>query len=69
MELPRFLSHKQTLDVCEAFGSPLFIYDEATLRRQAALALSFPNAFGLTVRFAMKALPNAAVLQALPAST
>ena len=30
---------------------------------QAAAVLAFPNAFGLTVRYAMKASPNAALLK------
>lgn len=59
----RFLSHEQARRVRKDFGSPVFVYDEATLRRQAESALHFPNAYGLTARFAMKALPNAAVLQ------
>ena len=31
---------------------------------QAQAALAFPNAFGLTVRYAMKSSPNAAILKA-----
>ena len=53
----------QAREVASKFGTPAYVYDEATLKRQAQAALEFPNAFGLTVRFAMKALPNAAVLQ------
>lgn len=30
---------------------------------QASKALSFPHLYGLTVRFAMKACPNAAILK------
>ena len=59
----RFLTPEGTLKLREEFGTPFFVYDEATLKGQALKALDFPNAFGLTVRFAMKALPNAAVLQ------
>ena len=59
----RFLDPEQALKIRDAHGSPIFVYDEATLRRQAESALRFPNAYGLTARFAMKALPNAAVLQ------
>jgi diaminopimelate decarboxylase len=44
-------------------GTPAYVYSQAALERQAAAALAFPNAFGLTARFAMKALPNAAVLR------
>jgi len=47
----------------ERFGTPLYVYDEATLRKQAQTALAFPAPFGLTVRYAMKALPTAAILQ------
>jgi diaminopimelate decarboxylase len=39
------------------------VYDQATLETQADAMLAFPNAFGLTVRFAMKACPNAAILK------
>ncbi len=49
--------------VADTFGTPVFVYDEATLTANAQAALAFPNAYGLTVRFAMKALPNAAVLR------
>jgi diaminopimelate decarboxylase len=59
----RFLTEEQAREVAAAHGTPIYVYDEATLKRQARAALAFPNAFGLTVRFAMKALPNAAVLQ------
>ena len=59
----RFLAAEQTRAIRASFGSPAYVYDEATLREQAGRALEFPNAYGLTVRFAMKALPNAAVLQ------
>jgi diaminopimelate decarboxylase len=49
--------------LAETFGTPAYIYSEPALRRAAEDCLAFPNPFGLTVRFAMKALPNAAVLQ------
>ena len=41
----------------------MYVYDEKTLKSQALAALNFPNPYGLTVRFAMKACPNAAILQ------
>lgn len=63
METLRFLSAGEVDTVRQRFGSPVYVYDEATLRRQAAAALAFPNAFGLTVRYAMKAWSNAAVLK------
>lgn len=45
------------------YGSPVHIYAEKTLQRQVEKALNFPNAFGLTVRFALKACPNAAIIR------
>ena len=58
-----FLNPDQCRDIKAKVGTPCFVYDEATLKRQATTALSFPNAYGLTVRFAMKASPNAAILK------
>jgi len=62
-ETLRFLTPEQVRDFATRFGTPLYVYDEATLRRRAAETLAFPNAFGLTVRYAMKASPNRAILQ------
>ena len=45
------------------FGTPAYVYSQAALEQQATAALAFPNASGVTVRFAMKALPNANVLR------
>jgi diaminopimelate decarboxylase len=45
----------------------VYVYDERTLKAQAREALDFPNAFGLTVRYAMKASPNAALIRILAA--
>ena len=48
---------------CAGGATPLYAYSEARLLAQADAALAFPAPFGLTVRFALKALPNAAVLR------
>ena len=63
MEKLRFLTPEKAREVRDTFGTPAYVYDEATLAAQAKAALAFPNAFGLTVRYAMKASPNAAILQ------
>ncbi len=63
MEKLRFLTLEKAREVREAFGTPVYVYDTTELTAQAHLALAFPNAFGLTVRYAMKACPNAAILQ------
>ncbi len=45
------------------FGTPCYIYFEDELIARAKAALKFPNAFGITVRYAMKAASNAAILK------
>lgn len=65
MELLQFLTDDQVRALQRDFGTPVFVYDEATLERQAREVLSFPNPFGLTARFAMKALPTGAILRLL----
>ena len=60
-----FLDRDRVREVRERFGTPVFVYDEKTLESQAQKALQFPNAYGLTARYAMKALPTAAVVRIL----
>eukprot|EP00520_Triparma_pacifica_P003732 CAMPEP_0118645250 /NCGR_PEP_ID=MMETSP0785-20121206/7396_1 /TAXON_ID=91992 /ORGANISM="Bolidomonas pacifica, Strain CCMP 1866" /LENGTH=490 /DNA_ID=CAMNT_0006537111 /DNA_START=1 /DNA_END=1473 /DNA_ORIENTATION=+ len=43
--------------------TPFYAYSKERLEESASQALAFPNAYGLTVRYAMKALPTRAVLQ------
>lgn len=63
MEKLKFLNAAQAASVRQTVGTPAFVYDEKTLKAQAAATLAFPNPFGLTVRYAMKACPNAAILR------
>lgn len=63
MENLRFLTSQDAARVREQFGTPTYVYDAASLRAQAEAALAFPNASGLTVRYAMKAAPNATILR------
>jgi diaminopimelate decarboxylase len=46
-----------------AGGTPLYAYSLEKLQASATNCLAFPNAYGLTVRYAMKACPNASILQ------
>lgn len=59
----RFLTPDQVRSIANRFGSPVYVYDEKTLRASVEQVLSFPNAFGLTARFAMKANPSRAILK------
>jgi diaminopimelate decarboxylase len=65
MELLQFLTNDQIRILQRDYGTPVFVYDEATLERQAREVLNFPNPYGLTVRYAMKALPTGAILKLL----
>ncbi|WP_269527097.1 diaminopimelate decarboxylase [Coraliomargarita parva] len=58
-----FLTYTSARAIADEFGAPVYVYDEATLRANAEAVLAFPNAYGLTARYAMKACPNAAVLK------
>jgi diaminopimelate decarboxylase len=58
-----FLSERVANEIRSAYGSPVYVYDEKILLTQATSALQFPSNDGLTVRYAMKACPNAAILQ------
>lgn len=63
MEQPKFPDGKTAKKIAAKFETPCYVYDEASLVKQAKAALAFPNAFGLTVRYAMKAASNAAILK------
>ena len=60
---PRFLDYTTARMIADDFGTPVYVYDMTTLKANAAAVLAFPNAFGLTARYAMKASPNAAILK------
>jgi diaminopimelate decarboxylase len=60
---PRFLDYSTAHTIAESFGTPIYVYDQQSLAANAAAVLAFPNAFGLTARYAMKASPNAAILK------
>ena len=63
VESLRFLTSPLVNEVAKDFGTPVYVYDAKLLKEQATKALQFPNAFGLTVRFAMKSSPNAMILK------
>ena len=65
MDLIPFLSADQVRQIQKDYGTPVYVYDQATLEEQADRVMAFPSAFGLTARYAMKACPSAAVLHIL----
>lgn len=59
-----FLTPESTKACIEAAGgTPLYAYSLEKLKDSAEKCLAFPNAYGLRVRYAMKACPNRSILQ------
>lgn len=58
-----FLTAESAKACVDLAGSPVFAYSLEKLQTSADSCLAFPNAYGLTVRYAMKACPNAAILK------
>ena len=58
-----FLGPADASSVRERFGTPCFVYDRAALEGAARAGLAFPHAFGFTLRYAMKANSNHAILR------
>src|SRR6058998_111287 len=58
-----FLTSAEAALVRERFGTPCYVYDRGALEAAARAALAFPQAFGFTLRYAMKANPSHAVLR------
>ncbi len=63
MKTPKILTPNQVSRIANDFGTPIYAYDEAKLKSSAINALNFPNAFGLKVRYAMKANSTAAIIR------
>jgi len=65
IEKLRFLTDDDVREISREFGTPVFVYSQKVLEEQAQKALTMPNAYGLTVRYAMKANPNTSILRIL----
>ncbi len=63
IETLQFLTSAQAWEIEKNYGSPIYAYSEARLMEAAEKVLAFPNAFGLTARYAMKASPNQNILR------
>lgn len=57
------ISSQQAIDIAQKFGTPVYAYNEGILEKHAQETLAFPHAFGLTVRYAMKAAPTKKIIQ------
>ena len=63
MSSMRFLNDALVERVRESFGTPVYVYDQATLEQAAREVKAFPAPCSLVGRYAMKALPNRSVLR------
>ena len=59
----KFLTIAEIPGIAEEFGTPCFVYDLDTLRQRYEYFASLPHAFGLTIRYSVKANANRAVLR------
>jgi len=60
-----FLSKEQVRAIQARFGTPVYVYGETALKKLAHNVLSIPAPFGLTARYAMKAISTRAILKVL----
>jgi len=63
MEQAAILNEQQVRAIRQEFGTPVYVYDQRALEAQARRVLDLPNAYGFTARYAMKALPTAAIVR------
>lgn len=63
IEKLKFLTESQVRSIAQQFGTPIFVYSRERIEKSCDLALAFPNAYGLTVRYAMKANSNRTILE------
>ena len=64
----RFLNEALIERIRERFGTPVYVYDQATLEQAAREVAAFPAPCSLVGRYAMKALPNRSVLKIFDAA-
>ena len=57
------LAPETVVRIANEFGTPVYAYDERTIREKCRALMAMPNAFGLHVSYAMKANSSRAVLQ------
>lgn len=63
METLKFLTREQIEEISRKSTEPTFVYSETELEKFGKMFLNFPNAYGLTVRYAMKASPNRNIIK------
>lgn len=63
IESLKFLAPEEVPAIAEQFGTPCFVYDLATLEARYRYFAAIPHAFGLRIRYSVKANPNRTILR------
>ena len=63
VEETKFLSPAEVPQIASQFGTPVFVYDLETIKKNYDYFSSIPNKYGMTVRFSVKSNPNRTILQ------
>ncbi len=63
IEKLKFLTPALVREIAQEFGTPVFVYSQSELEKRIQEAKQFPNAYGITVRYAMKANSNGNILR------
>lgn len=58
-----FISQDIAHTIATQYGTPVYVTSETELEASVQATLAFPSAFGMHVRYAMKANPNANILR------
>lgn len=59
----KFLKPDEIPAIVVAFGTPTFVYDYESFKSRYCYFASIPNAFGLRIRYSVKANPNRSILR------
>lgn len=62
-EALKFLAPDEVARIAGTYGTPVFVYDLKSLKRYTRYFQAIPNAYGLDVRYSVKANPNKTILQ------
>lgn len=63
METLSFLNEGDIRNLAKKYGTPLYVYDEKGMEESAKYMLGIPNAYGVTVRYSVKANPNRNIIK------
>lgn len=59
------INTENIIKIKESYGTPVYLYDENLIIEKCKAVLSMPNAYGINVRYAMKANSNKTILKTI----